>query len=291
VEDIVKFTRKLDFFRNMAEVSREELCRSMSLVSRSPGAVISRSSDPNGSQPWHIVIAGRLAVMSSDVGGMYPVWFFESGQTFGRSYLNLFSASSHGHMHCGAEVHSLGLHSHIETLSPVKYLQVYVPERLAPEFKVWTRPLWYEELAQYFHVGINEAAEALGICPSAIKRICRRHGLNRWPHRRIVSIGRNIANIQIKLDAAMRDESTDASLVASHQADIMENVRNKILSRCNLGAPDGGLLPDEELIDDDKIGDDNAPVNTTEEGCSYRPPPPPPPLFSPESTKTNSDHA
>jgi hypothetical protein len=40
-----------------------------------------------------------------------------------------------------------------------------VPERLAPEFKVWTRPLWYEELAQYFHVGINEAAEALGICP------------------------------------------------------------------------------------------------------------------------------
>jgi hypothetical protein len=29
LEDIVKFTRKLDFFKNMAEASREELCRTM----------------------------------------------------------------------------------------------------------------------------------------------------------------------------------------------------------------------------------------------------------------------
>lgn len=241
----------------------------MELVSQAPGEVISRSTDPDGSQPWYIVIVGRLAVMSSDAGGMCPVWFFESGQTFGRSYLNLFSSNEHMHG-------KPALHSHIETLSPVKYLQVHVPERLAPEFKVWTRPLWYEELAQYFHVGINEAAEALGICPSAIKRICRRHGLNRWPHRRIISIGRNMANIQLKLQAATRDDATDPNIIAAHQADIMENIRNKILSRCNLGAPDGGSgLPDDELIDEDKIGDDsaiNASHRTCTEGWSSHPP-------------------
>ena len=37
----------------------------------------------------------------------------------------------------------------------------------------------YEELAQYFHTSINEAAEQLGMCMSAIKKICRRHGIIR----------------------------------------------------------------------------------------------------------------
>jgi hypothetical protein len=34
MDDIVKFTRKLDFFKNMPEMSREELCRTMLLVSQ-----------------------------------------------------------------------------------------------------------------------------------------------------------------------------------------------------------------------------------------------------------------
>jgi hypothetical protein len=188
LDDIVKFTRKLDFFKNMPEVSREELCRTMLLVSQGPGQIVSSSADPIDKQLWRIVIVGRLSVMTRDAGGFCPVWFFESGQTFARSYLNLFAASavptgserpplSHierDRTHSGSERQLL---SHIETLSAVKYLEVHVPERLASEFKVWTRPLWYEELAQYFHVGINEAAEALGIGPSALTRMCRRHVL------------------------------------------------------------------------------------------------------------------
>ena len=230
-------------------MSREELCRSMLLVSQGPGQIVSSSADPIDKQLWRIVIVGRLSVMTRDAGGFCPVWFFESGQTFARSYLNLFAASA---VQTGRERQLL---SHIETLSAVKYLQVHVPERLAPEFKVWTRPLWYEELAQYFHVGINEAAEALGICPSAIKRICRRHGLNRWPHRRIISLCRNISNLQAKHEALLRDSSADKAALAQHLADIMENVRLKILSRCNLGAPDGTPNGDE-MMDDDKLGDD-----------------------------------
>ena len=137
------------------------------------------------------------------------------------------------------------------------YLEVTIPERLQADFKVWTRPLWYEELAQYFHVGINEAAEALRICPSAIKRICRRHGLNRWPHRRISSISRNIINMESKLEACLRESNADADVVATLQADIMENMRNRILSRCNLGAPDGSACGlDDDLLDEDKIYED-----------------------------------
>ena len=43
----------------------------------------------------------------------------------------------------------------------------------------------------------------------------------------------------------------------NHQAEVMESVRNKILSRCNLGAPEiGGGGLDDDLLDEDKICDD-----------------------------------
>jgi hypothetical protein len=40
-------------------------------------------------------------------------------------------------------------------------------------------------LAQYFHYPINEAAKLLDICPTVLKKICRKHGLRRWPHRKV----------------------------------------------------------------------------------------------------------
>ncbi|KAJ1487443.1 RWP-RK domain-containing protein [Baffinella frigidus] len=222
----------------MPESTREELCRHMTIVSQPPGAVLDRSTEAQGNQPWRVVFLGRLAVISSDVLGPYPVWFFEPGQTFARSYLNLF-------------VGKVGLRTHIEALTAVRYLELNIPPHLAPEFKVWTRPLWYEELAQYFHVSINEAAEALGICPSAIKRVCRRHGLSRWPHRRIISIERSIGTLESKLEADEGDPVVSAGL----RTEVMELVRNKILSRCNLSGSDGGAFPD--LFDDeDRIGPD-----------------------------------
>jgi hypothetical protein len=195
VDDVVKFTRKLDFFKHMAEAMREELCRHMTVVSKPAGIILDRSSDEQGDQPWRVVITGRLAIITTDVLGPYPVWFFEPGQTFARSYLNLFKGS--------------GLEVRLETLTEVKYLELMIPPHLVGEFKVWTRPLWYEELAHYFHISINQAADALGICPSAIKRVCRRHGLNRWPHRRIISIERSIATLESKLQA---DDGQDPSV-------------------------------------------------------------------------------
>ncbi len=47
------------------------------------------------------------------------------------------------------------------------------------DFKSLTKPLLFEELAKYFEVSADEAAEKLGVCMSAIKKICRRHGIIR----------------------------------------------------------------------------------------------------------------
>ena len=41
------------------------------------------------------------------------------------------------------------------------------------------------DLAKHFHLPINIAAKELGICPTVLKKICRRNGMRRWPHRKV----------------------------------------------------------------------------------------------------------
>ncbi|KAL6760233.1 RWP-RK domain-containing protein [Haematococcus lacustris] len=43
-------------------------------------------------------------------------------------------------------------------------------------------------LCKYFHLPIKEASDVLGICPTSLKKICRTHGLQRWPHRRASAV-------------------------------------------------------------------------------------------------------
>lgn len=48
-----------------------------------------------------------------------------------------------------------------------------------------TGKLTLRDLAGYFHLPLEIAAEKLNLCPTVIKRICRRDGLKRWPHRKV----------------------------------------------------------------------------------------------------------
>ncbi|XP_024518632.1 protein NLP1 isoform X2 [Selaginella moellendorffii] len=48
-----------------------------------------------------------------------------------------------------------------------------------------TGKLKMSDLAQHFHLPINAAAKELGICPTVLKKICRRNGMRRWPHRKV----------------------------------------------------------------------------------------------------------
>jgi hypothetical protein len=84
---------------------------------------------------------------------------------------------------------------------------ITIPDEYKSDFRTCTRPLWYEELAQYFHLGIIEAADALGMCMSAIKKICRRHSISRWPHRKLASVNKTIAMLQSKISTAVDDAS------------------------------------------------------------------------------------
>lgn len=53
-----------------------------------------------------------------------------------------------------------------------------------------------EEISQYFSLPVTQAAKELGVCTTVLKKVCRRHGINRWPQRKLTSLNKSLKNIQ-----------------------------------------------------------------------------------------------
>lgn len=140
---------------------------------------------------WFIVVKGRCDMMlkTEKTGKYYPIRAFEEGDTFAFSYLKMLTGENNAH-----EVGDIRAREPNTSL-----VRVHVEEEHRGDFRSQTKPLLYEELAKYFNMAADQAADRLGLCMSAIKKICRRHGIIRWPHRKLLSANKSLALIDQKM--------------------------------------------------------------------------------------------
>ena len=65
-----------------------------------------------------------------------------------------------------------------------------------------------KELRVQFHLPLHTVAKKFGMCTTAFKKLCRRFGISKWPHRQLRGIDKKIAALRAELNYSTVDKES-----------------------------------------------------------------------------------
>eukprot|EP00698_Gefionella_okellyi_P023957 TRINITY_DN8326_c0_g1_i1.p2 TRINITY_DN8326_c0_g1~~TRINITY_DN8326_c0_g1_i1.p2 ORF type:complete len:399 (-),score=79.95 TRINITY_DN8326_c0_g1_i1:1699-2895(-) len=107
------------------------------------------------------------------------------------------------------------------------------------------------ELQTYFHLPIQVVAKKLDVCATLLKKICRRNGITRWPHRKVKCLDKWLNTLeetcQVTDEVRMRDQIEDLKVQKNRlmknpncEVKISSNIKKRALAlRSAVEAMDG----------------------------------------------------
>jgi hypothetical protein len=105
-----------------------------------------------------------------------------------------------------------------------------------------------EILREHFHLPLQSVAKKLAMCTTALKKVCRRFAIAKWPHRQLRGIHKKIAALKAELHHSTVDKDS-----AHHNLVALEEEKAR-LSRVALGGGGSDVKPPATAIAPDAHG-------------------------------------